>query len=228
MEQENSMESAKSRILEASLGHAAFDGWSEVTLKAALDDSAVAPALGRALFPRGGIDLAVAYHLQGDRAMREALAATDLTALRYSDRVGLAINLRLQGADKELVRRGSALFALPQHAAEGARLIWGTADAVWTALGDSSVDFNWYSKRATLSAVYAATVLFWLGDQSEDEADTWAFLDRRLENVMQFEKTKASLRANPVAKALMAGPLALLGRIRAPQPQPGLPGQNDL
>ncbi len=228
MEQENSMESAKSRILEASLGHAAFDGWSEVTLKAALDDSAVAPALGRALFPRGGIDLAVAYHLQGDRAMREALAATDLTALRYSDRVGLAIKLRLQAADKELVRRGSALFALPQHAAEGARLIWGTADAVWTALGDSSVDFNWYSKRATLSAVYAATVLFWLGDQSEDEADTWAFLDRRLENVMQFEKTKASLRANPVAKALLAGPLALLGRIRAPQPQPGLPGQNDL
>ena len=228
MEQENSMESAKSRILEASLGHAAFDGWSEVTLKAALDDSAVAPALGRALFPRGGIDLAVAYHLQGDHAMRTALAATDLTALRYSDRVGLAIKLRLQGADKELVRRGSALFALPQHAAEGARLIWGTADAVWTALGDSSVDFNWYSKRATLSAVYAATVLFWLGDQSEDEADTWAFLDRRLENVMQFEKTKASLRANPVAKALMAGPLALLGRIRAPQPQPGLPGQNDL
>ena len=227
MEQENSMESAKSRILEASLGHAAFDGWSEVTLKAALDDSAVAPALGRALFPRGGIDLAVAYHLQGDRAMRTALAATDLTALRYSDRVGLAIKLRLQGADKELVRRGSALFALPQHAAEGARLIWGTADAVWTALGDSSVDFNWYSKRATLSAVYAATVLFWLGDQSEDEADTWAFLDRRLENVMQFEKTKASLRANPVAKALMAGPLALLGRIRAPQPQSGLPGQND-
>ena len=77
MEQENSMESAKSRILEASLGHAAFDGWSEVTLKAALDDSAVAPALGRALFPRGGIDLAVAYHLQGDRAMREALAAPE-------------------------------------------------------------------------------------------------------------------------------------------------------
>lgn len=227
MEPENSLDAAKSLILAAALPHAAFDGWSETTLAAALADSGVAPALGRALYPRGGVDLAVAYHHSGDAAMKTALATTDLAALRYRDRVALAIKLRLQTADKELVRRGSALFSLPQHAAEGAKLIWGSADVIWTALGDSSQDLNWYSKRATLSAVYSATVLFWLGDHSEDNADTWAFLDRRIENVMQFEKTKAALQANPLAKALLAGPLKILDRIRAPHSRTDLPGHSE-
>lgn len=227
MEPENSIDSAKALILAAALPHAAFDGWSETTLTAALADSGVAPALGRALYPRGGVDLAVAYHRNGDAAMKAALAATDLAALRYRDRVALAIKLRLQTADKELVRRGSALFSLPQHAPEGAKLIWATADAIWTALGDSSQDLNWYSKRATLSAVYSATVLFWLGDHSEDNADTWAFLDRRIENVMQFEKTKAALQANPLAKALLGGPLKILDRIRAPHSSTDLPGHSE-
>jgi ubiquinone biosynthesis protein COQ9 len=227
MEQENSMESAKSRVLAAALPHAAFDGWSQTTLRAALADSQVAPALGQALFPRGGLDLAVAYHQQGDHAMREALVATDLSQIRFTTRVALAVKLRLQASDRELVRRGSALFSLPQHAPEGAKLIWATADAIWATLGDSSSDINWYTKRATLAAVYGATVLFWLGDHSEDNAETWAFLDRRLENVMQFEKTKAKIRENPVAKAILNGPLSLLGRLRAPKADHDLPGHSD-
>lgn len=225
MEQENSMESAKRRILEASLPHAPFDGWSEATLRAAVTDSGIAPALGHALFPRGGVDLAIAYHQQGDRAMTAALAETDLDALRYTARVALAVKLRLMQADKELVRRGSSLFSLPQHAGEGAKLIWGTADAIWTALGDSSTDVNWYSKRATLSAVYGATVLFWLGDTSDDNGDTWAFLDRRLDNVMQFEKTKAAIQKNPIAQAILRGPLKILEGIHAPKDRGDLPGQ---
>lgn len=221
---QTSMQAAKSLILQAALPHAAFDGWSETTLQAALSDSGVALGLGRALFPRGGIDLAVAYHQHGDAAMTDALATTDLTALRYTSRVALAIKLRLSGADKELVRRGTTLFSLPHHTPEGAKLIWATADAIWRALGDTSTDLNWYSKRATLSAVYTATMLFWLGDQSEENADTWAFLDRRLANVTAFEKTKAAINANPLGKALMAGPLKLLDKIRVPQPH-DLPGQ---
>ena len=221
------MEQAKDRILDASLAHAPFDGWSDVTLRAALVDSGVVPGLGQALFPRGGIDLAVAYHKRGDQTMRDTFAATDLAALRIRDRITLAVRLRLQAADKELVRRGSALFSLPHHAAEGAGLIWATADAIWTALGDTSQDLNWYTKRATLSAVYASTVLFWLGDTSEGDQATWDFLDRRIENVMQFEKTKAQLRENPLAKALMAGPMKLLDQIRAPQTSQDLPGCNN-
>jgi ubiquinone biosynthesis protein COQ9 len=226
MQGENSMEQAKDLILAAAMAHAPFDGWSDVTLQAALADSGVAFGLGQALFPRGGIDLAVAYHRRGDQAMRDAYAATDLAALRIRDRITLAVRLRLQAADKELVRRGSALFSLPHHAAEGAGLIWATADAIWLALGDTSTDVNWYSKRATLSAVYGSTVLFWLGDTSESDQATWEFLDRRIENVMQFEKTKAKLQANPLAKALLAGPLKLLEKVRAPQTATDLPGRN--
>lgn len=225
MDKQNSSEHAKSLILQAALAHAPFDGWSETTLRAAISDSGVEPALGRALFPRGGLDLAIAYHRAGDDAMQAALAASDLSALRFREKVARAVRLRLEAADKELVRRGSALFSLPQHAAQGARLIWGSADAIWTALGDTSRDVNWYTKRATLSAVYASTVLFWLGDQSEDNADTWDFLDRRIENVMQFEKTKAALRENPLGKALMAGPMKFLERISAPSVTNDLPGQ---
>lgn len=225
MDPDHSMERAKTDVLQAALPHVAFDGWSEATLQAAITDSGVAPALARALYPRGGVDLAVAYHRAGDAAMRDALGARDLTVLRFRDRVALGIRLRLEAADKELVRRGSALFALPQHALEGAGLIWSTADAIWTALGDTSRDINWYSKRTSLSAVYGATVLFWLGDTSDDHEATWAFLDRRIENVMQFEKLKAGVQKNPLTQALMKGPLKILERIAAPQATSDLPGK---
>jgi ubiquinone biosynthesis protein COQ9 len=200
---------AKARVLDAALAHVPFDGWSDRTLQAAMTDAGLDPALGRVLFARGGVDLALAYHAQGDAAMVARLAETDLSALRFRDRIATAIRCRLDQADRELVRRGTTLFALPQHAADGATALWQTADKVWTALGDTSQDFNWYTKRATLSAVHAATVLFWLGDESPGHQATWDFLDRRIEDVMQFEKFKGQVQENPFAKALMAGPIKL-------------------
>ena len=216
---------AGERLIAAALANVAFDGWSEATFRVAVADSGVDPALARALFPRGGVDLALAYHAAGDRAMTAALAAEDLSALRFRDRVARAVLVRLGLADREAVRRGMTLFSLPAHAAEGTRALWGTADAIWTALGDTSDDVNWYTKRATLSAVYAATVLFWLGDDSSGQEATRDFLDRRIEGVMRFEKAKASFAANPLGRALMAGPFGLLSRIRAPRPAADLPGR---
>lgn len=225
MTEENPLNAAREAVIGAALAHVPFDGWSETTLKAALADSGVEPALGAALFPRGALDLALAYHRQGDTRMMKALAATDLDALRIRDRIASAVMTRLDLVeDKELVRRGSTFFALPQNAAEGARAIWGTADAIWTALGDTSDDVNWYSKRATLSAVYSATVLYWLGDDSPDHEATRDFLDRRIGDVMQFEKMKAAVRSNPLGKALLAGPMKLMGQIRAPRAPADLPG----
>ena len=143
-----------------------------------------------------------------------------MSAMRFRDRIAHAIRLRLALSDREAVRRSSALFALPQNAAEGARALWATADTIWTALGDTSRDVNWYTKRATLAAVQGAVVLYWLG-APEDLDD---FIDRRIEDVMAFEKTKVRIRENPLGKALLAGPLKLLERISAPQPQDDLPG----
>lgn len=216
---------ARERLLDAALGHAIFDGWSDVTFRAAASDAGIDLPVARVLCPRGAADLAADYHRKGDAEMRRRMAETDLTGLRYRDRVALAIRLRLEAADRELVRRGAALFALPQHAALGARLIWGTADAIWTALGDTSRDFNWYSKRATLSAVYSATALFWLGDEGEGSFATWDFLDRRIDDVMRFEKAKAQFRENPLGRALAKGPLRILDRINAPTGTTDLPGR---
>jgi ubiquinone biosynthesis protein COQ9 len=216
----------KARVLDAALAHVPFDGWSERTLSAAIADAGVPSALARSLFPRGGVDLALAYHARGDAEMAARLAAMDLTAMRFRDRIAQAVRTRLELADRELVRRGTTLFSLPMHAADGAKAIWGTADRIWTALGDTSRDLNWYSKRATLSAVYGATVLYWLGDESSDRQATWDFLDRRIDQVMQVEKLKASFRENPLGKAWMAGPGKLLESIRAPKMPDDLPGRH--
>jgi ubiquinone biosynthesis protein COQ9 len=202
------MQDDRARVLAAALAHVPFDGWSAVTLMAAARDAGVPDALARALFPRGGVDLALAYHRAGDAAMVTALGAGDLGALRFRERVARALRLRLEWSDKELVRRGATLFALPMHAADGARALWGTADAVWTALGDTNRDFSYVTKRATLAGVQAATVLFWLGDDSPGHHATWDFLDRRIEDVMRIEKVKAGLRDNPIAKAMAAAPWA--------------------
>lgn len=216
----------KDLLLDAALMHVPFDGWSEATWDAALAETDVNPVVATALCPRGAVDLAVAYHQRGDALMLDRLAAADLAEMRFRDRIAAAVRFRLEVVeDKELVRRGMTLFSLPNHAGEGARLVWGTVDQIWTALGDSSDDVNWYTKRATLSGVYSATLLYWLGDDSEDHAASWEFLDRRIENVMQFEKLKAGVRDNKLLSGVLKGPMAVLDRIKAPAAARGdLPG----
>jgi len=209
------------KMLDAAAAHVPFEGWSHAAFAASARDAGIEPAVARAALPRASVDLALAYHEAGDAAMLARLAEADLSEMRFTDRVKAAVRWRIEAGDREMVRRGTALFALPQHAADGARAIWGTADRIWTALGDSSDDVNWYTKRATLSGVYGATVLYWLGDDSPEDAATWEFLDRRLGDVMQIEKLKAKVQDNKLASALLAGPLKVLGQIRAPRARAG-------
>ena len=204
-------------LLDAALKTVAFDGWSEACFRSAARDAGMSLESARACCPRGALDLAVDFHRRGDDAMAERLETEDIDAMRYRDRVATAVRRRLEAVeDKEAARRSCALFALPQNAPEGARLIWGTADRIWASLGDDSADFNWYSKRATLSCVYAAAALYWLGDESPDRRDTWAFLDRRVEDVMRIGKVRAEIEKVPLLKRALVGPERLLSRIRPP------------
>jgi ubiquinone biosynthesis protein COQ9 len=225
---EEPMSDLRDRLIDAALMHVPFDGWSETAFRAAIGDAGVSPAEARAAFPRGALDLALAFHRRDDGRMIHALAGEELGALRYRDRVAHAVRTRIRLAEenREAVRRAATLFALPMHAVDGTRALWGTADAIWRALDDTSDDVNWYTKRAILSGVYSSTVLYWLGDQSEGARETWAFLDRRIEGVMRIEKAKAAARGNPVLSRLMAGPNAVLSRIKAPprMPPEDLPG----
>lgn len=201
----------RAELLEAIVPHVPFDGWSDPAFAAAVSDLNVDPTLARVVCPRGALDLAAEYHRAADRRLAELLKESDFKDMRFRDKVATAVKLRIGMVDVELVRRASAAFALPQNMALGGRLVWETADVIWRGLGDTSEDFNWYSKRLTLSGVFSATVLFWIGDECPDHAETWDFLNHRIEDVLQFEKIKGSVMRLP-------GVAALLGAIRAPAP----------
>ena len=210
-------ETIEDRLLDAALPHVPFDGWTEAAFRKAARGAGVDPAEARLILPRGGLDLALAFHRRGDARMEERLAMTDLSGLKFRDKVARAVRLRIEAiGSREAARRAAALFALPQYTAAGARALWATSDAIWRALGDTSDDLNWYTKRATLAGVYASTLLFWLGDDSLDYQGTWAFLDRRIEDVMRIEKAKAQVNENPFLRTLFAGPTWLAGRVRPP------------
>lgn len=209
---------AQQAVLDEALPHVVFDGWSEGLLRRAISDSGIEPDLAKLAFPRGGRDLAAAFHRLGDSQMLDALERQNFSAMRIREKITAAVRTRLEIAapHEEAVRRATSMYALPPYAAEGATLTWETADAIWHAAGDVSEDYNWYSKRLTLSGVFSATLLYWLNDTSPDKEATWRFLDRRIENVMQFEKTKAAVQKSALGRAVLAGPMALLSRVRAP------------
>ncbi|MFT3689024.1 COQ9 family protein [Paenirhodobacter sp.] len=204
-------------LLAAITPHVPFDGWSEPAFRQAVADLGVDPGVARLVCPRGAVDLAVEYHRAADGEAARLIADADWPEMKFRDKVAAAVRMRLDLVDPELVRRAAALFALPQHAATGAKLVWESADMVWTALGDTSRDYNWYSKRLTLAGVISGTVLYWMGDESEGRADSWQFLDRRIGEVMQFEKIKGKVTGLP-------GLSGLLSRIHAPEPRP-MPGR---
>ncbi|MEM9145654.1 MAG: COQ9 family protein [Pseudomonadota bacterium] len=212
------LDATRATLIEAALPHVPFDGWSAETLRLALSDTGTDPQLARMVFPRGGVDMALGFHRMMDRKLSEDLVEAGLGAMRVRDRVTHAVRRRIElvAEEREAVRRGATLLALPFYAPDGARAIWETADIIWTACGDTADDYNWYTKRGILASVYSATVLFWLGDESAESQATWEFLDRRIENVMQFEKTKAQVEANPVAKMALWGPIQVLKLVRAP------------
>ncbi|SMO76445.1 COQ9 family protein [Paracoccus laeviglucosivorans] len=195
------MTSERDRLIDAALNHVIFEGMGDKAIAEGAQDLGMSRDLARVYLPRGGADLAAAYHRRGDAELREWLGSTTLQG-RFRDRVTDAIMHRLSLSGREMARAGAVVLALPQNAALGARLIWETADAVWDGLGDTSDDVNWYSKRATLSTVYGATVLYWLGDDSPEAEDTRAFLERRIEGVMRFEKIKGQVGALPGVSAL--------------------------
>lgn len=216
----------RDRLIAAAVAHVPFDGWSARTLALAAAETGVEPGVARLEFPRGGIDLLLGYHAARDLALPERLAALDLEGLRFRDKVAVAIDTRLDlvAGERDAVRRGVTLCALPNHAPDGARALWRTADTIWNALGDTSEGQTWYTKRASLSAIYSATLLYWLGDCEPGFARTRDFARRRIDDLMRFEKAKARAAANPVAAAVMDGSKRLMGLIRPPAPRDDLPG----
>ena len=174
-------------LLDAALRHVPFDGWTWTALDAAARDLGLPAGEAQRLFPGGPQELIRSFSAQADRQMLEALEQMDLASMKVREKVAAGVRTRLEAvaAHREAVRSGLTFFALPPNAAAGLACLYRTVDAIWYAAGDTATDYNFYSKRALLGAVYSSTLLFWLNDKSEDYAATWAFLDRRISEVLQ-------------------------------------------
>lgn len=186
----------KEQVLKAALKDAAFDGFTDSVLAKAGQEAGVDQAVLAQLFPEGHLSLIEYFSTSTDEAMEKKLAATDLSARKIRERIKIAVMTRLWllGPHKEAARRAAATLTLPMHAALAARLMYRTVDTMWRAAGDTSTDFNFYTKRAILAGVYGSVLVRWFSDTGEDGSATEAFLDARIENVMQFEKFKAKAR----------------------------------
>jgi ubiquinone biosynthesis protein COQ9 len=208
MSQPTSREEQRDRLLEAALVHVPFDGWSRRSLFAGAADLGLEPGLARRLFPRMGDDLLVQVERWADRQMLARVGPLD--GLRVRDRIARLVRTRLEvlGPHREAMRRATAARVLPSNGLAACGSLWRTVDLMWSAAGDDARDASYYTKRSLLAAVWASTFLFWLDDRSEDCRDTWAFLDRRIDNVMQIGKVRARFddlfaglgRLNPLAE----------------------------
>jgi ubiquinone biosynthesis protein COQ9 len=206
-------ESQRATLIEAMLPDVPFDGWSRATLRAAARRIGMPVAEALALFPAGPADFAACFSRWADRRTLDRLERMPLDQLRVPERVALAVNTRLEIVEpwREAVRRALTILALPQNAPLAMRLLYETVDGIWYAAGDSATDFSFYTKRATLAAVYAATLLYWLEDRAAGSADTRAFLDRRLAGVARFGEARQRLHT---ALDRLPNPLRLLRPLR--------------
>jgi ubiquinone biosynthesis protein COQ9 len=188
----------KDGVLEAALLHAAFDGWSRRTLVNAARDVGLEPATARRLFPQGGDSLLAWLDDWAERRMVEALGDLEIERLPVRRRIALLVRSRLESltAHREAIRRAVAAHGMPGNVAGTGRALWRTVDLMWRTAGlggDPKDGFSYYSRRATLAGVVVATFLYWLDDQSDGCADSWAFLDRRIEGLLQIGRLRSTV-----------------------------------
>ena len=173
-----------------------FDGWSDRALTLAAQDLELDPGLARLAFPGGASDMIDLLAQQQDQKMVDSCSEETLQSLKIREKITLLVRSRIEAEQeiRETTRRAVTYLALPLNSTAGLKILYRTVDLMWKTIHDPSTDFNFYTKRMTLSAVYTSTLLYWLNDESENYTETWGFLDRRITNVMQFERTKAQFR----------------------------------
>lgn len=222
---------ARDLLISATASHAPFDGWTEKAIAAGAADIGMAPEEARRLFT-GGAEALVIYHAAlADRRMDTAIQALPLAEMGVRERIAAAIKIRLEQnhAQREAVRAALAVLALPQNGPLALACLYRTVDTVWFSIGDKSTDFNFYSKRLLLAGVYLSTLFYWLNDNSEDQVESWAFLDRRIADVMRIEKAKGRLRGAklPFSDILATLRKGVQGYAKRPgyPPAPPSPGQ---
>jgi ubiquinone biosynthesis protein COQ9 len=204
------------RRLALSVGeNAVFDGWTRKAVDSAAAQLGVDLVQARLAFPKRQAEMIDCYIQEVDRALEASFSAEQLAGMKIRERIRALIwrRLEIMGDAREAARRALAILAMPQNVPLAMRISWRTSDLMWRLAGDTSADFNHYTKRMTLGAVYASTLLAWLDDQTEGWSETAAFLNRRIEDVMSFEKWKAQWRGSSERQLSLT---RFLGRLRYP------------
>jgi len=183
-------------LLQATLPHVVFDGWNSTAMRAGAEDSGMPPEDVIRLFPGGAAEAIRLFSTGADQEMTSRMANAELEGMGVSARVTMAVRLRIEALapHREAARRAAGFLAMPQNAALAIECLSATVNSIWRAAGDRSTDFSYYTKRATLMGVYGATLLYWLDDDSEEFEQSWAFLDRRIQDTGQIHKMRARLR----------------------------------
>jgi ubiquinone biosynthesis protein COQ9 len=194
--------------------NAVFDGWTRKAVDSAAKQLGIDSVKARLAMPKGQTELIDLYIQEVDRALAAYFTPERLSGMKIREKIRSLVwrRLEIMGPAREAVRRALAILAMPQNLPLALRISWRSADIMWRIAGDTSTDFNHYTKRMTLGAVYGSTLLAWLDDKSMDWMDTAAFLDRRIDNVMKFEKLKAEWRSSADRPSLSR----FLGRLRYP------------
>lgn len=190
-------EKVRKEIISHALPLVPFDGWNQQVLGKAAIAAGYKKTDAVRVFSGGAIDAVDYYSRMIDAQMLEELSHYHLESMKIRERIKTAIRLRLelQTPHREVARRTIAMHSLPFYAHRGLKALYETVDNIWYGIGDTSTDFNFYSKRLTLAGVYSATLLFWLNDQSAGHTATWEFLDRRIDDVMKIEKAKFQIKS---------------------------------
>jgi ubiquinone biosynthesis protein COQ9 len=214
MESPSPLEQLRRRLALAVGENAVFDGWTQAAVDSAAAQFGIDPVQARLAMPKTQAGMIDVYIQEVDRGVESYFTPERLQGMKIREKIRALVwrRLEIMGAAREAVRRALAILAMPQNVPLALRTGWRTADLMWRIAGDTSTDFNHYTKRMTLGAVYGSTLLVWLDDQSEGWTETAAFLDRRIDNVMRFEKLKAEWRGSSEHLSLSR----FLGRLRYP------------
>lgn len=215
MDEATSLEDLRRQLAPAIADAAVFDGWSETAVTAAAELEGVDPAVAAFAFSGGAMAMIAAWVAACDAAMAEAWPAERLAELKIRERIRTLVQFRLDYVtpQQEALARALAIMAMPQNAPQALKLGWSSADLMWRLAGDTSTDYNHYTKRTILAGIYAATLSVLAHDRSEGQGDTRAFLERRIDGVMKFEKAKAQFLNRDFTGF---SPARFLGRLRYP------------
>jgi len=214
VEQPSPLEKLRRELALAVGENAVFDGWTRKAVDSAATQLGIDPVQARLAMPKAPAGMIDVYIREVDRALEAGFTPQRMAKMKIREKIRSLIwhRLEIMGPAREAVRRALAILAMPQNLPLALRTGWRSADLMWRIAGDTSTDFNHYTKRMTLGAVYGSTLLVWLDDRSEGWSETAAFLDRRIDDVMRFEKFKAEWRGS----SEHLSPSRFLGRLRYP------------